>query len=457
MSMDARDMLLPVAIGNYHGLLTNDIAAESQEQLERGLRSRNLYFGDRPLSNVLRPRFLTHDQYRFIQARVRVLMRAFDKAYRAAIADATIRAQFGLTDWEEELVHHDPGFHDPSPTSRLDAFFMPETNTLKFVEYNAEVPAGLAYNDALSEVFFGLPIMREFLRHYDVRQIPARHGVLHPLMTAYQQWSGTRNVPTIGILDWKEVPTYSEFVLFQEYFTQHGIKTVICDPRELEYTNGRLMSGDTHIDLIYKRVLITELIERGGMDQPAVQAVLDGNACMVNPFRCKILHKKLSLAVLSDERNAGLFSEEELQSIEQHIPWTRRVEERTTMYQGREVDLIAFAHEHQENLVLKPNDEYGGKGVFLGWTVDAATWEQTVQTALTEPWIVQERTEVPFEPYPSYAEGRVQVIDRMLDTDPFISYGDYVDGCLTRLSTEALLNVTAGGGSSVPTFVVETR
>jgi hypothetical protein len=49
------------------------------------------------------------------------------------------------------------------------------------------------------------------------------------------------------------------------------------------------------------------------------------------------------------------------------------------------------------------------------------------------------------------------VIDRMLDTDPFISYGDYVDGCLTRLSTEALLNVTAGGGSSVPTFVVDTR
>jgi hypothetical protein len=71
---------------------------------------------------------------------------------------------------------------------------------------------------------------------------------------------------------------------------------------------------------------------------------------------------------------------------------------------------------------------------------------------------VQERIHLPSEPYPSLAEdGRVQVIDRMLDTDPFVFYGDYVDGCLTRLSTAALLNVSAGGGSTVPTMIVEKR
>ena len=31
-----------------------------------------------------------------------------------------------------------------------------------------------------------------------------------------------------------------------------------------------------------------------------------------------------------------------------------------------------------------------------------------------------------------------------------------MDGCLTRISPRALLNVTAGGGSTVPTFVVES-
>jgi hypothetical protein len=51
----------------------------------------------------------------------------------------------------------------------------------------------------------------------------------------------------------------------------------------------------------------------------------------------------------------------------------------------------------------------------------------------------------------------VQVVDRMLDTAPFVTNGDYMDGILTRLSTATLLNVTAGGGSTVPTLVVQRR
>ena len=39
----------------------------------------------------------------------------------------------------------------PSPTSRLDAFFVADDGTLRFTEYNAETPAGAGYNDALSE------------------------------------------------------------------------------------------------------------------------------------------------------------------------------------------------------------------------------------------------------------------------------------------------------------------
>jgi hypothetical protein len=45
----------------------------------------------------------------------------------------------------------------------------------------------------------------------------------------------------------------------------------------------------------------------------------------------------------------------------------------------------------------------------------------------------------------------------MLDTAPYVAYGRFVDGCLSRLSTAALLNVTAGGGSSVPTFVIASK
>lgn len=452
-------MSLREAIESYHELLTdtNELAAVSQAQLDDQQRRRGLFFGNRPLCTILRPRFLTPEQYHFLQARVRILLRAFDKAYHAALENASIRAQFGLLDWEDALVRYDPGFRAPSPTSRVDTFFVTGRGGLRLTEYNAETPASPAYNDVLSDVVYGLPVMREFLRKFEVRPLLSRHSVMHVLVDAFEQWAGRREAPRIAILDWREVPSYSEFVLFAEYFRSQGLECIMADPREVEYRDGRLMAGDFHITLIYKRVLISELVERGGLDHPVVKAVLDGAVCMVNPFRCKILHKKASLAVLSDERNAGLFSAEEREAIEAHIPWTCRVEERVSLFHGQPIDLLPYVMEHREKFVLKPNDEYGGKGIVLGWEVDAGTWMQALQTGLSEPYVVQERVAIPSEPFPSMVDGHVELAERMLDTNPFVFYGDYVDGCLSRLSAEALLNVTAGTGSAVATFIVEKR
>ncbi|HEY2852637.1 MAG TPA: hypothetical protein VGJ18_07310 [Gemmatimonadaceae bacterium] len=451
--------MLRDAIDEYHDLLNVELAAESQDRLDDQLQRRGLYFGNRALCTVLRPRFLSAAQYRFLQRRAGAILGAFNTAYHAAIEDEQLLAQFRLADWECALIRHDPGFRDPSPVSRLDAFFVGESGGLRFTEYNAETPAGGAYNDVLTEAFYGLPIVREFLKHWDLRPLPARHNVLHALLDAYQQWSGTRALPRIAIVDWAEVPTRNEFLLFQDYFERQGIHCVIADPREMQYTGGRLLADGAPVNLVYKRVLITELVEREGLDNPVIRAVRDNAVCMVNPLRCKVLHKKASLAVLSDERNAKLFTADERDAIDAHIPWTRVVEERTTSAPGADkpVDLLPFIAAHRDQLVLKPNDEYGGKGIVLGWEVSQSEWEQATRVALGEPYIVQQRVALPSEPYPSFVDGKVHVVDRMVDTAPYAAYGSYIDGCLSRLSTAALLNVTAGGGSQTPTFVVERR
>jgi hypothetical protein len=449
-------MALSDAIQHYHDLLTDDLGGETQAQLTLQQGRRGLFFGQRPLCTVLRPRLMTPEQYRSLQQRMHVVLGAFDKAFHRALEDDAFRRQFGLLDWEEELIRLDTGFDRPSPTARMDAF-MTDDGGLHLIEYNAEVPAAVAYSDVLSEVFYGLPVMREFLRTYDVRSLPSRHNVLHVLLDAYRSWSGRPDPPRIAILDWREVPTFSEFELFEQYFQAQGIECAIVDPRDVEYRHGSLRAHGFSFDLIYKRVLASELIAWGGIDQPIVRALRDHAACMVNGFRCKILHKKASFAVLSDERNADLFDPAERRAIAEHIPWTRRVEDRYTEYAGQKVDLLQFAADQRERLVLKSNDEYGGKGIVLGWRADADEWRQALQAALEEPHVIQERVPVASELYPRFIEGKVELGDTMLDTDPFIFHGSYVDGCLTRLSTEALLNVTAGGGSTVPTFVVERR
>lgn len=444
------------AIETYHGLLSDQLAADSWAQLNEQQQRRGLRFGERPLCTVLRPRFMSPEQYRFLQRRVAIVLGALAKVHRRAMADPAFRAQFGLCEWEEALIQVDRGFHAPSPTSRLDTFLIPDRDDFAITEYNAETPAAQAYNDVLSDVFVTLPVMRAFLRRYQARPLLARYRLLNALLDSFQEWSGqSHHAPSIAILDWREVPTYSEHLLFQDYFRSHGLRCITADPREVEYRDGRLVAGDFHITLIYKRVLLSELIDRGGLDHPVVRAVRDGAVCMVNPFACKILHKKASLGVLSDERNAELFTAEERQAIAQHVPWTRRVEERWTRFGDQTIDLMPFILEQRERLVLKANDEYGGKGIVLGWLTAPADWERAARTALAEPFVVQERITIPSEAYPSLRDGRLELHERIMDTAPFIYDGVVMDGCLTRLSTDPLVNVTAGGGSTVPTFVVE--
>jgi hypothetical protein len=444
------------AIDLYHGLLDDEMARASNELLDEQQQRRGLFFGTRPLCTVLRPRFLTAEQYRYLQAAIRAIAPVLAKTHRAALSDASIRAQFMLTDWEEQLIQTPMYMRASSPTARMDSFYIPETGELKFTEYNAETPAGISYNDALSDIMFALPIMRKFEKRYELRSLPGKHHVLHALNDSYRQWGG-RDRPRICILDWKEVPTYSEFLQFDHYFKEQGYDCLIADPRECDYKDGVLYARGIPINVIYKRVLITELIERGGLGHPVVRAVNEHAVCMVNPFHCKVLHRKTSFSVISDEANAELFTADELAAIERFLPWTRRVAERYTIHHGQRIDLLPMMAVNKDTLVLKPADEYGGKGVVLGWTVDQDTWTAACKNALSEPTIVQERVNVPQEPFPSYVDGRAQVIDRFLDTNPYMWYGEYMSSCLTRLSTDPLLNVTAGGGSTVPTFVIEER
>jgi hypothetical protein len=201
------------------------------------------------------------------------------------------------------------------------------------------------------------------------------------------------------------------------------------------------------------------MLQRYGLNHPLIDALRAGAVCIVNPFNCKLLHKKASFAVVSDERNAHLFTPLEQEAIRQHIPWTRIVEDRRTLdATGAPIDLLTYAGDHKDQLVLKPNDEYGGKGVLIGWECDSATWENALRAALDEPSIIQKRALIAYEDFPRIDEqGELEIGQRLVDCDPFLFHGEMVGACLTRLSTVTLLNVTAGGGSVVPAFWVDPK
>jgi uncharacterized circularly permuted ATP-grasp superfamily protein len=434
------------AISEFHDLLVADetLLPDVFEKLRNTMRKKRLVYGNRPIGVALRPHLLHHKQFHRLSQAAQRVTTALEKIATAVVEDPKLMQELGLTQAERRMALVDPGFSTAGVTTRLDAFV--RGDEIKFVESNAENPSSLSDQEELNRVLLELPVMASFAQRYRLRQFSPVDKLLQTLLSVYREWGGS-SAPNVAILDWKDLPTQSEFVLLQEHFSARGVPTIICSPEDLEYQNGQLRCGAFRIDLVYKRVIIHEFLARCDDTHPLIRAYVNHDVCLVNPFRCKIMHKKAVFEMLTDERRQGWFSASEKKAIHRTIPWTRRVSDRKTTRRDREINLIKFIRANRSRLVLKPNDDYGGHGVFFGAQLDEREWETAIETALSADYIVQEALDLHPEMFPVFTDSEWKLQPMFVDTNPFLFCGK-VCGAMVRLSTTPIVNVTSGGGET---------
>jgi len=438
-TMDAR-------IDKFDQLLLDDVTLgpELFQRLREAQQKLGLVHGDRPTCSFLRPHILHRAQYDEIKYAAETIAHVFEKVANAALTNQQLMELLCLTPVEEEMARIDPGYSRLCISSRLDSYIT--DNGFSFLEYNAETPAGVGDQMQLEKLLFDLLPMQTFLanhRHW----LPQPHdALLNSLLKVYREWGGQAETPSIAIVDWTDVPTSSEFRVLKDYFIARGHDTVIADPADLTYDGNSLLADGFRVDILYKRVVIHEFLNRFDQQHPLIRAYKDGKICMVNSFRSKLVHKKSSFAILSDPAYHHLFEERELELIRRHVPWTRLVRPTSTTFRGAECDLLSLITKNREEFVLKPNDDYGGRGVVLGWEVNAENWKAELTNALKTPYVVQERVNSLRTRIPAYSD-RVSLDQMYVDLNPFL-FENKVEGALIRLSAGPLLNVTSGGGQT---------
>jgi uncharacterized circularly permuted ATP-grasp superfamily protein len=437
-------------------------SADFAEEFFTRLRAAKLTFGDRVHCPFLRPFFLSTEDERRVRSVAETIADLGERVAAAAPEDANLFAQLHLRPDEERLVRLPVSYGRASTASRLDAFLLPDS--LKFAEYNGESPAGSGYAETLAEVFRELPLMSKFAKRYEIHSYPLSAKLLDALIMSYIDWGGTSKRPQLAIVDWREVPTWSEFEILKARFEKLGVPVVLADPRDLVFDGKTLRAHRKKIDLLYRRVLINDIVARPNECEALVKAYAANAVCVANTFRCKIPHVKAFFAVLTDEKNASLFSSDERELIRRHIPWTRVVADVPTAHYGEPLELLAFIRKEREKLVLKPSDEYGGTGVTLGWETSEKAWDATIEKAVAAAkaggnagcWIAQERIPIRREVFPYIGpKGHVDFKDMLVDFAPYLFRGKLC-GFLTRLSATGLANVTSGGGQ-VPAFRVTPK
>jgi len=438
-------------ITSWHAAVRDGAGARLCGSLADRMREARLTFGGRLLCPFLRPFFLHPSDEARVTRAAETLWTLGERVAKVAAGEAVMLERLGLSEAEIRLAQIDPGYDVASTSARADAFILPES--LQFAEYNAEAPAGPGYSQRLAELFAQVtgedPALAGFRDAFRIRFYTPIAHLLDALLASYRDWGGTAKPPRMAIVDWREVPTWSEFELLRDAFVAAGVPTLVCDPRDLVFDGRALTAGGERIDFVYRRVLINDIVERAAECKALIDAYRAKAVCVANTLRCKIPHKKAFFAVLTDDRFASHFSAAERELVAAHVPWTRVVDE------TRADDI----RRRREMLVLKPNDEYGGTGVTLGWETGEREWDAAIDRAVAEArqdarlWVVQERINVRREPFPVCEAGGVAERNMLVDFAPYVFRGR-VAGFLTRLSATGLANVTSGGGQ-VPAFVVQ--
>lgn len=440
------------AIERYHRILAADPAKalEQSEGLREAFLREGVTFAGEPLPSFVRPHFVARPVWGALRGQgVRVMETAARVARQVFDGDVGRLCDFlGTPAAEAAWVALDPGPPDVV-LSRLDAFVTP--GGPRFIEVNSDAPAGFGYGDRMARLVRELPAFKQFAREVAVDYLPSDDGLVRAVAAQWRSAGGTGR-PRIAIADWAEVKTRPDQEILREAFAARGFDCVLADPREMDVVGGRLHAGGAPVDLVYRRAVLSEIVEREDDVRAFLGAYRHRLCPFVNSFRCRLSEDKAFFAILTDEAFAHLLSEDERALVAATLPWTRRVAERRTFKDGREVDLVPFVVENRERLVLKPTHDYGGRSVFLGSETAPGAWEAAVRAALEAPWVVQERVTIPEEPFPVFEGGALDFVSLKVNANPFYVAGQPV-GAVTRASRSSVINVSAGGGS-VPTFVV---
>lgn len=398
-----------------------------------------LTHGARPICPVLSPLVVTRAVYERIRAAAELVLSAMTRVVAQVAVDDDLAAFLGIDAAERALHAIDHGYPDPLVIARLDMVFVDGADdAFAFLELNADSPAGIVDQAAVEATLYALPHVRDAVAACRSVTIAPQRALLDALLATHRAWGG-QGVPRIAIVDWDDVATIAEQRRLADAFAACDVPATLCAPDALRWDGRRLHDEHGPVDVVYRRLIARELRDRLDVAHPLLTAARAGAVCVANPLRSTIANKKATFAILSDPAWAHLFTGEERAALDAHVPWTR------VLGRGDDDALCATARVEQQRLVLKPNEEYGGHGVVLGWTVDAPTWAAALARGRAEGAVLQRRVAVRRLAFPTFDRDGMHWEDLHFDLNPFLFRGR-MEGAMVRVARGPLSNVSAGGG-----------
>ena len=132
---------------------------EINDRVHEELKRRRIMYGGEVARTFLRPSLLTTRQFATLENACNVLINSvntiLDKVFEGSIQK--MGSSLGIPAEELELTVLDPGYKLQVAINRMDAFVIDDS--LTFLEFNCDSPAGIAYSDELADVLRTTPFL----------------------------------------------------------------------------------------------------------------------------------------------------------------------------------------------------------------------------------------------------------------------------------------------------------
>jgi uncharacterized circularly permuted ATP-grasp superfamily protein len=319
--------------------------------------------------------------------------------------------------------------------------------TMYVLEDNLRVPSGVSY--MLENRQITKRVFADLFRDLDIHPVDSYPNKLYELLASLSPRPG--DAPTIAVL----TPGVHNSAYFEHAFLAQQMGAHLAEGTDLyvdddDIVHLRTIEGLSRVDVVYRRIddlfLDPEAFHKDSvLGVPGLmRAWRAGNVALVNAPGAGVADDKVVYAFVPDLIRYYLGEEPKIENVPTYL----------CMDDKQRSHVLA----NLDSMVVKPANESGGYGVYVGSQATAADKEEIRRKVEADPrnWIGQPIIQL--STAPTLADG--EVVPRHLDLRPFILSGDrpYVtQGGLTRVALRAgslVVNSSQGGGSK-DTWIID--
>lgn len=347
----------------------------------------------------------------------------------------------------EELILLPHKFKSNVPMGRFDFFYYPD-GTYKFCELNTDGTSAMNEETPLTDVLLETYAMKHFTEKYDIERFELYQSWVDEVTNIYEEYKNNggsiSKKPYVIIMDFMSKGSPHEFDEFKKYFTLSGYDCDVVSPDELTYSEGHLYFEGKKIDIVYRRLVTRDMMDKYDELQPLINGIKANKTCFIGSIKSQIVHTKKYFEALYHPIVRQYFNQEELAYIDQHIPYT--------------MALVKDEHfesyiENKDHYIIKPIDLYASKGVYAGKEFETDKWKELLEESVEVGYIIQEFCEKSINQNLHFEEdGHFEVKEVNNITGLFL-YNEKLKGVFTRAGYNAVIS-DLNDGYSLSSLVV---